>query len=267
MKQFFPLFIMQLLLALGLILSSQICLASPLNRDLDSSEQEKIYVPGRHIKEDIPHNTNELLKREAYRFAVEEGLEEIPSIKVIETILKGSEEGDLLLRIAEARLHLTGLHPEPNKPEAIRTLETLAPQESYAAYMLGQYFEGKVDGIRREAEKAIYWYKMASKKQCQERTLKWTQVEQENKGQPTTYTNPAMDDAEHKKAKISNTYEEEEGINSSINKTKQISSSHTFNPKVEKFLSYINNHTIGENPWTPFAAAWGHFLMKKKIGN
>jgi TPR repeat protein len=98
---------------------------------------------------------------QVYLFAMEETPTTTLSTHMIQDIVHRSAEGDSIFKSMEARLHLLGVHPHANTQEGIKILESLAHTQGYAAYTLGLYFEGALDGIKRDESKAKGWYETA----------------------------------------------------------------------------------------------------------
>lgn len=109
----------------------------------------------------VDANTVDTTQVQVYLFAMEETPTRTLSIHMIQDIIHRSVEGDSTFKIMEARLHLLGLHPQANTQEGIKILESLAHTQGYAAYSLGLYFEGALDGIKRDEAKAKSWYETA----------------------------------------------------------------------------------------------------------
>jgi hypothetical protein len=98
---------------------------------------------------------------QVYMFAMEETPTTTLPSNMIQEIMHRSAEGNSIFKIMEARLHLLGLHPHTNIQEGLKILESLAHTQGYAAYTLGLYFEGTLDGIKRDESKAKIWYATA----------------------------------------------------------------------------------------------------------
>jgi hypothetical protein len=109
----------------------------------------------------VETNTADTPQVQVYLFAMEETPATILSTHMIEDIIHRSAEGDSIFKIMEARLHLLGLHPQANTQEGLKILESLAYTQGYAAYTLGLYFDGALDGIKRDESKAKSWYETA----------------------------------------------------------------------------------------------------------
>ena len=109
----------------------------------------------------VDANTADTSQVKVYMFAMEETPTVNLSTNTIQDIIQRSAEGDVIFKTIEARLHLLGVHPHANKQEGLKILDSLANDQGYAAYTLGLYFEGALDGIKRDEAKAKSWYEAA----------------------------------------------------------------------------------------------------------
>jgi TPR repeat protein len=132
---------------------------------------------------------------QVYLFAMEETPTTTLSNNMIQDIIHKSATGDNIFKIMEARLHLLGLHPHANTQEGLKILESLAHTQGYAAYTLGLYFEGTLDGIKRDQSKAKSWYETAKHNHYVQAMVKLYALDHDRKSGPpqTTLGDPLPD--------------------------------------------------------------------------